>query len=270
MRRKLLIVILTVALFIGATFLGVSATFRVDAVTLNSSEISQPAKAEAEELLERLEDVYVNKSIFRVKKSEADAVLSEFPYFRITSFKRAYPNRVVIDIAEGEEVYALENADKEGEYYILNSEGTVLGVRADSNNRLDGERNVLLKKYTCSGEKGGKLTGDTALTPTLSICSAIIQRLDGIRGNVCSVEVIARTNTAQGTVLMLQMQEGVELYVYSAANATQEKAEILIDAYLGLSVENRLSGKLMVYENTEGELKVAYRPEGGLPADLPE
>ena len=54
MRKKWLIIILTVALFLGMTVLGVSATFRVNAVTLNSSEISEPAKAEAEELLKRL------------------------------------------------------------------------------------------------------------------------------------------------------------------------------------------------------------------------
>ncbi len=270
MRRKILIIILTAVLFIGATFLGVSATFRVDAVTLNSSEISQPAKAEAEELLQRLEEVYVKESIFSVKKSDADAVMAQFPYFRITSFKRSYPNRVVIDIAEGEEVYAVVNTEKEGEYYILNGEGTVLGVRADSNNRLDGERNVLLKNYTCSGQKGERLTGDTALAPTLTICSEIMQRLDGIRGNVCSVEVVARTNTAHGIVLMLQMQEGVKIYVYAAENSTQEKAAVMVDAYLGLSVENRLSGSLMVYENTKGEVAMAYRPKGGLPEDLPE
>ena len=42
MRKKWLIIILTVALFLGMTVLGVSATFRIDAVTLNSSEISEP------------------------------------------------------------------------------------------------------------------------------------------------------------------------------------------------------------------------------------
>ena len=265
MRRKLLIIILTVALFVGATFLGVSATFRVDAVTLNSSEISQPAKAEAEELLQRLEEVYVDESIFNVKQSDADAVMSEFPYFRITSFQRSYPNRVVIDIAEGEEVYALEKADGQGEYYILNSEGTVLGVRTDSNNRLDGERNVVLKNYTCHGEKGGKLTGDTALAPTLTVCSAIIQRLNGIRGNVRSVTVFARTNTNDGLVLALQMQEEVEIYIQDAENLTAEKAEKALDAYLDLSIGDRMSGNLWIYKNIDGEVTAKYFPEGGLP-----
>ncbi|MBQ8343447.1 MAG: hypothetical protein IJY21_05000 [Clostridia bacterium] len=265
MRRKLLIIILTVALFVGATVLGVSATFRVDAVTLNSSEISQSAKAEAEELLKRLEDVYVDESIFDVKQSDADSVLAEFPYFRITSFQRSYPNRVIIGIAEGEEVFAVEGANEQGEYYILNGEGTVLGVRADSNNRLDGARNVLLKGYTCVGGKGEKLAGDIALTPTLDVCRVISQRLNGIRGNVRHVEVVARTDTEYGVVLLLQMQEGVKLYVYAAEKSTEEKAAKAVEAYLALSVSDRMSGNLMVYENIDGEVTTAYRPDGGLP-----
>ena len=265
MRKKWLIILLTVALFLGATVLGVSATFRVNAVTLHSSEISQSAKTEAEDLLKRLEDVYVNESIFDVKRSDADAVLSEFPYFRITSFKRSYPNRVVIELVEGEEVYAMEGANEQGEYYILNGEGTVLGVRADSNNRLDGARNVLLKGYTCVGEKGKKLTGDVAFAATLTVCAEISQKLNGIRGNVQHVEVVARTDTEDGIVLRLKMQEGVSIYVYAAETNAQEKAAKAIEKYLTLSVNELLSGNLMVYQNSDGEVVAVYRPDGGLP-----
>ena len=265
MRRKLLIIILTVALFVGAAVLGVSATFRVDTVTLHSSEISQPAKAEAEELLKRLEDVYVDENIFSVKQSDADGVLAEFPYFRITSFQRSYPNRVIISIAEGEEVFAVENANGQGEYFILNGEGTVLGVRADANNRLDGKRNVLLKGYTCQGVKGQKLTGDSALAPTFEFCSVISSALNGIRGNVQYVELFANASTVDGVVLVLQMQEGVRLYVYATETATQEKAAAAVEGYLALSVSERMSGNLMVYENTDGEVTSVYRPDGGLP-----
>ena len=265
MRKKWLIIILTVALFLGMTVLGVSATFRVDAVTLNSSEISEPAKAEAEELLKRLEDVYVDENIFFVKQSDADSVLAEFPYFRITSFQRSYPNRIVIGIAEGEEVYAMETANKNGEYYILNGEGTVLGVRADRNNRLDGKRNVLLMGFNGVGNKGETLTGDRALAPTFAFCSVVSRKLSGIRGNVLHVEVIARTNTDDGVVIMLQMQEGVKLYVYDVENLTQEKAEKAVERYLELSVDERIAGHLMVYENMDGEVVSAYRPDGGLP-----
>lgn len=266
MRRKWLVILLSVALFIGAAVLGVSATFRVNTVTLQVSEISQPAQAEAEELLTRLEEVYLDESIFSVKESDADDVLAEFPYFRITSFRRSYPNRVVIGIAEGEEVFAVEGANEQGEYYILNGEGTVLGVRADADNRLDGSRNVLLKNYTGVGGKGERLTGDVALAPTLDFCSVVSQKLNGIRGNVCSVEVIARTNTEDGVVLMLQMQEGVKMYVYAAEKDTQEKAERAIEYYLTMDLSDRMSGNLMVYENGDGEAAVVYRPDGGLPA----
>ncbi|MBE5747075.1 MAG: hypothetical protein E7352_02730 [Clostridiales bacterium] len=267
MRRKLLIIILTVVLFMGAALLGVSATFRVDAVTLYSSEISAPAKDEAQELLKRLEAVYVNENMFNVKQSDANGVMAEFPYFRITAFKRDYPNRVIISIAEGEEVFAMESADGKDEYYILNGEGTVLGVRADSNNRLDGARNVLLQGYLCTGGKGEKPKGDSAFMPTISICSAISQRLNGLRANVCSVRVDGRANYERiGIVIVLKMQEGVEIYVYDVEKFTQEKAEKAVEAYLALSVGERLGGRIMVEENTQGEVQTRYVADGGLSA----
>ena len=144
----------------------------------------------------------------------------------------------------------------------------MLGVRADSNNRLDGERNVLLKGYTGVGEKGEKLTGDIAIEPTLAVCSVISQGLNGIRGNVREIEVVARTNTQYGVVIALQMQEGVVIYVYAAERYAQEKATKVLDAYLALSVSDRMSGSLMTYENLDGEVTVAYRPEGGLPGEI--
>ena len=162
-------------------------------------------------------------------------------------------------------MFAVEGASEDGAYYILNGEGTVLGVRDDASNRLGGARNVLLQGFDCVGEKGEKLSGDMALAPTLEICALISQRLNGIRGNVSSIQVIAETNTVDGIVLMFQMQEGVKLYLYAVERCTQEKAIIALETYLALSVDTRMSGSLMVYENLDGELTTAYRPEGGLP-----
>lgn len=266
MRKKVVIIILTVALFFGMTILGVFTTFRVDSVTLETSKISEPAEAESQELLKRLESVYVKENIFTAKQSDADEVMSEFPYFRITSFKRAYPNRIVITVSEGEEVYALENSEEEGKYYILNGEGTVLGEREDPNNRLGGSRNVILRNFTCAGEKGGKLNGDVAIVPTLEICMSISERLNGIRGNLESVEVLARTSPVDGIVLLFKMQEGVEIYFYTAENNMLEKTVIALDAYFALSEFEKMSGCIMVYDNIDGMPTTAYRPEGGLPA----
>lgn len=263
MRRKILIIVLTGLIFLSAAILGVTTVFRIDTVTLNTSKISAPAEAEAEALRERLMDIYDKNSIFTAKRSEAEAIMSEFPYFRITDFKRSYPNRIVVSLVEDEEVYAVETAASDGNYYILSGSGTILGIRENASNRLDGERNVALQGLTVSGEKGGTLSGDDALLPMLTLCGKISGTLNGIRGNVVTVRVLYRTSTEDGMIFSLTMQEGLKIYVYDVMALTEKKAEALAERYLSLSDAERMSGCLMVYENkvVPNEITVSYLSE---------
>ena len=259
MRKKIIVILLTALLFLSAAGLGVATVFRVDVVTLDTSRITRDSDEEAQALLARLKEAYVDESIFTVKRSTAEQIMPEFPYFRITGFTRSYPNRLVIEVAEDEEVYAVETGNENGKYYILNGKGTVLGVRDDATNRLDGNRNVLLKGLTVSGEKGSSLLGDEYLNTVFALCGKISEQLNGIRGNVLEIEVLWRVS--EGAVIVLRMQEGVNVYVYNAEDQTNEKAIAAVNAYLALSVEEKMCGRLQVVDGIDGKISVAYYDE---------
>ena len=60
MKKKIIVIILTVALFFASCGLGVATVFRVEGVSLDTSRISDESDAEAEALRLRLEEIYLN------------------------------------------------------------------------------------------------------------------------------------------------------------------------------------------------------------------
>ena len=124
--KKILIILLTVLVFLSAATLGISTVFRVDEVTVIAPVVSEEAKAEASDLQNRLQKAYEKKNTIFLDSELADKIIEDFPYFRITTFEKDYPNRIVVTVSEDEEVYAVQKGE---EYYILNSSGVLLGIR---------------------------------------------------------------------------------------------------------------------------------------------
>ena len=88
-------------------------------VTVNVSYVTDEARAEGETLQMLLQDAYKGNATFFAKRETADEVMKNYPYFRITGFEKSYPTRLIIDVTENAEVYAVERS--EGEYYVLSS-----------------------------------------------------------------------------------------------------------------------------------------------------
>ena len=85
MRKKTLVtVLLTVILFISACVLTVATVYRVSAVTLEISVVSEEAKGEAEELEKAIAAKYKKESIFSVTKRAAKKEFERYPHLRMT------------------------------------------------------------------------------------------------------------------------------------------------------------------------------------------
>lgn len=265
-KKNLLIIILTALVFLAAAVLGVATVYRVDEVTVYAPVVSDEAKTEAATLKERLLEAYDKQSTLFADQAEADAVAKDFPYLRIVSFKKEYPNRLVFEVREDAEVYAAPVPGKDGSYYILNADGVVLGERDDPTNRSTGGRNVILKgtesaPLTVTGEKGKPLAGDDILPTLFSFAKAVNEKLDGIRRNVISIEVVRPASAAEQTLFKLATAEGVVLYVRNPAAKTAEKAARLVEEYAALGDKEKTAGVLLLYDNGE-ELGVYYGEEG--------
>ena len=185
MRKRLWTILLTAFVFLSGTALGVSSVYRVRDVTVNVSYVTEEARVEGETLQACLQDAYKGNSTFFAKREIADEVMKAYPYFRITGFEKSYPKRLIIDVTENAEVYALEKG--EGEYYVLSADGVVLDARDSHVNPLNGEENVKLKGLEVSVEKGAVPTGDGCFAPMLALCQQLSESLNGIRSNVVSV-----------------------------------------------------------------------------------
>lgn len=242
MRKKFWVILLTALIFLSGAVLGISAVYRVDRVTVEAFVVSEEAKAEAETLREKLEEAYDKDSIFFANDSKVKEVLQDFPYFRITGFEKSYPNRLIVEITEDAEVYAVEKVAGQ-EYYLLGEDGMLLGVRDSHVNPLTGAENVIVKGLAFSD--GADFTDDEQFPALLALCQALSKELGGIRSNVVSVEVFLRSPE---TIYRVTMREGVKLYFGTPAERTEEKVKVAVDEYMALSNEEKLSGRIVISE----------------------
>ncbi|MBO5736382.1 MAG: hypothetical protein J6S04_01110 [Clostridia bacterium] len=253
MRKRLWTILLTVFVFLSGTALGLSTVYRVDTVTVNVNYVTEAAKVEGAVLQERLQEAYEGASTLFVKQKNAEDVLKEYPYFRITGFEKSYPKRLVIDVTENAEVYAIEKTAGQ-EYYILSADGVVLDVRNTHVNLLNGEENVILKGLLVAVEKGKQPTGDVCFASVLSVCQELSSQLNGIRCNVVAVDLIRRSPEM---VLTVTMREGVKLYISNPGELVKEKVEVALSEYSALSDAEKTGGRILLFENA-GKIYADY------------
>lgn len=268
-KKNLLIILLTALVFLSAAVLGVATVYRVNEVTVYAPVVSDEAEAEAEAFKDRLLQAYDKQSTLFLNREEADEIVADFPYLRIVSFKKSYPNRLVVEVREDAEVYAVPVPNKAGAYYILNADGVVLGEREDPTNRSTGGHNVILQgtqetPLAVTGTKGQTLSGDEALDVLFAFAKKVSEQLGGIQRNVLSIEVVRPASAVEETLFKLATEEGVVLYVRNPAHRTEEKAVRLIEEYAKLGDREKTSGVLLLYDD-ESEFGVYYGEE-----DIPE
>lgn len=255
MRKKIWIIALTVLVFLSAGLLGFSAVYRVKDVTVNVSYVTQEARAEGEKLQQALEEVYKNDGMFFVDEEKALEILVDYPYFRLSNFEKSNPKRLIIDVTENAEIYAVEK--KAGkEYLILGADGTLLEIRDVPANVLNREENVLLKGVNVTVEIGKIPEGDDCFTTVLTMCQSFSAKLDGIRRNVLSVEVYRRSPEVLFKVVM---REGVAIYFKAPASFTEEKVVEAVRVYQSLQQEQKLTGWIYIFES-EGKIFSQYSP----------
>lgn len=251
--KKVITIILTVALFIAAAALGIDSVYRVGEVALEINYVSEEAKTEAEALEKELSELYGKQSIFRVKKEDAESVFARFPYFRLTDFKKEYPDKLVVEATEDAEVFAVKSGEK---YYVLALDGTILSVRNSPQNRSDGKDNVLIEGVEISGERGELCQGEK-INRALPFLKELSARLDGLRSNLVKVEYELKGGSIEQYNLVTR--EGVKIQVQKIQEMTSEKAEKVAKTYLGLEDSERLTGYIYATNGAE-KATVAYYP----------
>ena len=253
--KKFVVIALTVMLLISAAFIGMANVYRIDNVVLDAKMFSTAAKSEAAEIQLALQEAYAGESLLFAEKADADELVKNYPYFRVTKFEKRNPNVLYVEVTEDMEIFAVQT---EHGYYILSQSGTVLSVREDCNNRVDGEANIIIEGASPVGSVGEVVSG-AGFAELIKISSILSGRLNGLRGNIESIEF---DRVEDGGRIFLCMREGVKICLVHAQILTEEKAEKLVQAYLEMLPEQRLTGFLHVTESLdETSVIIKYQTE---------
>lgn len=255
-KKNWIIIVLAVVVFLSAALLGVTTVYRIDGVTLETDVYSTEAQQEAEDLQEKLSALYKGENILFANDDAAKEVFEDYPYFRMTEFKKEFPNKIVIEAKEDVETYAVRGSDG---YYILALDGTILGVRDNYTNRSDGNPNVLISGTALgvSGKKGEKISGDICWESLIKTGEKIATTMDGVRNNLVEISVAKPASNSAEYIFKFKTRETVNLYIRNPLSATEEKAKKLIEFYRDMEDEQRLCGMAVAFDTAEG-VKVEY------------
>ena len=247
--KKIITIILTALVFLSAAILGVSTVYRVDNVRVDITALSTEGDAESDALQKRLQQAYYKQGIFFAEQTEAEAALEDFPYLRLVSFKKEYPNLLVITVAEDAEVYATPKDSSNSAYYILNADGVILGERATYVNRVDAHLpayNILLTAQ----RSGASLTGEECIELFFPFCQKLSALLgDKIRANVKSIESVSPTTQGAQSFYRITMVEGVKIYLFNPTENIEMKAAKAVEKYFALTDAQKMTGRIAVTED---------------------
>ena len=255
MRKKSIwVIVLTAVVFVAIVVLGVFTVGRVERVEVQAKLISKEAETETDALRNRLIEAYKNEHAFSVESDKAKEIMADFPYFRMTSFRVVFPDKIAVKIEEDDEVFAVKTEG--GSYTLLGLDGTVLGERETIKNRSDGGDNILLSGVTVTESRGEKAQGE-GFAELLAFCNRVSVAVGGIRSNVSEVSVV--TMAAGEITMTLTMKEGVKVLVNNPDKQTDEKALKAMECYLALSDGARLTGEIWVVTGVDGTVRVDYK-----------
>ena len=251
-KKKFVTILLSVMMFLAIAVLGFANVFRIDSVSLVSTTISSQAEDEAEQLQSELNICYIGQNTLFADQSAANEAIVNFPYFRITAFRKEFPNRLVIEVQEDEEMFAVETGT---DYYVLGGDGMMLGRRNTLENRSGNYPNIRVVGLTLEYNVGHVVTGNSLVDGFVSIVKTMAS-VQGMGGNLRSN--VAEITIANSREMRIQMKEGVLVRVYNFDENPQAKAELLVNKYLGLQDFQKVTGTIQVGDTVNGLVAEYY------------
>lgn len=264
MNKKAITIISTIAVFlltVIAAFVWLSRTRYAD-VTVIGGEIESPVEGRDyyEYVNSRVSGRFIGKSVFEIKKSEAEKLFSSDPRVKIVSVKKVFPNRIKLNAEIRSPEFVLR-ADCYEYDYVVDDEFFVIGRFAKSKENA-GDLPVV-NINGCLPDK----------TPELSekIRGDVISLLEVAFANydvyddptlVASVTLNGGTNKfvefGMATGVRIKFVLGVSKFTdkefLSAKNEFCLNAVNASDAYFGLSDSEKNEGTLWIIKDINGEI----------------
>lgn len=255
MNKRVLSIILSVAILLAVIVMGVYFVFVIDSVVVYYDVLSEKGVEYSMEIQIGLEEAYRGKNILFVSDKEAIDILEQYPYVKSVSVRKIYPDKIAVYAEENPERFAVENSS--GEYDMLDSDGNYLTTRSENENYADSYRNILLEGF---GEYASSFNQSEAFKAAKIMCDYMHETFGGVRANLSGIKYVTPTTSEENAYFELSMTEGVKIRIFAPLSSAEEKCKSAVERYLAVSPEDRLYGLITVVEKADGsgELITAY------------
>lgn len=272
MRSKKFVVLYAVAIFLIVFLITFNCVCSVSYIEVYfETDGTQVAAADA--VRAELEDRYLRKNFLFFDEAGVKELVSEQSggYFEVTSVEKSFPNTVTVRVREKYESYAFE---KDGKYYVIGDDGTVLAIKDENvNNIVPGRQNIEIVGFDFTAPAVGDAFSvseeDMAAYDALRI---FVSELNGrgLAGNVLRVEYVTlgvSDPALDRSIFYVTCTEGVQIKLTNPAVNAQAKAAAALDIYEDLGDAQRTYGYITVEDRRDSVsgpvigMDAAYSPE---------
>lgn len=264
MNKKAVTIISTIAVFIltvVAAFLWLSRTRYVDVTVIGGeTETSVEGRDYYEYVNSRVSGRFIGKSIFEIKKSEAEKLFASDPRVKIVSVKRAFPNRIKVN-AEIRSPEFVISADEYEFDYVVDDEFIVIEKRVKS--AESAENLPVVDVNDCLPDKtpelSKKISGNVILL--LEVAFANYDVYDeptpivgiNLNGGI-SKSIEFSMSTGVNIKFVLGVIEFTDKGFISVKNEFCRNAEKARDDYLNLADNRKSEGMLWILKDVNGDI----------------
>lgn len=247
MRKRIVVLSVSVLLFFAVILVGVLTVFKVDDVALYYNDSTETGLIYRDEMKEKLDEYCLKKNILFLREPKIIALFSDTKYVNTVSVRKIYPNKIVVYAKEETEVFAVNFG---GEYVMFDEMGNILSTAKENKNRADGHTNILLEGFSFDGEKWLDYQETELAFRAYQILN---EELEGARSNLKSISLLKPTSSSKDDFLEIQTQEGVVMQMSAPASKMREKLLKLVSSYRSLSTEEKLFGVIHAFEREGSE-----------------
>jgi len=257
MKNKSLIVIISILAFIVLIVILSSTIFCLKSVELNFMSNTINLTNKQEEIIESGNFKY-NQSIFFINKNVYIKRLEENnPHIKIINIETIFPNKLVINCVERNELFAIKSYDGQNykNYLIFDDE---LKILASFNEYNNSHTNPIL--ITIENERvQTSLAGQTLITTNENIIKKLASELYAYNNNPLLLkanfeEIIINDNSNNN--IRIKMRSGVDIVLKEMNILLTEKFMLALSYYNNL--EDKTKGTITIYENNENKVVGYY------------
>ncbi len=236
MRSKKFVIIYAVVIFLIVFLITFNSVCSISQFEIRFEAGSAEMQTSAENIQARLDDEYLKKNFLFFKESTITSVVAEESggYLEVTEIEKHFPNRITVRIREKYECYAFV---KDGKYYVIGDDGTVLAIKDQNVNNIAG-RNVEIAGFQFEEPAVGEVFSVSARqSQAYDALLALFEQIEAaqMRGNISKIEYYdmgVSDPQKNFTYFYIDCIEGLRIRIVKPEQNAEAKAKLTVSSYL--------------------------------------